>query len=351
MANNSRRGGALAVAVLIVAGAAAAAPSRAAVGQGDCAQPHYPPVASADGYSGSQEVLPQVPGQSALVQVRAPQLDSDGDGRRDEVATRTHRDDPSSLTRGDGTLTFEQGGVMLGMPQGLGDLDGDGRDEIQLVMVSLSDQTVIGAYVVPGSTPPGTHDPDEVGVRLAYPLRFIGDRNGDGTGDFIEDVDQSRSTDPDDSHPSRVLSGAAIGAIEPPADAGDLPVIAELQGQFHNLVDLGGALPAIITGTIVTPEGLLLRIWDGEKVTSFQTSPYPYVLNYGVPLGRIEVVRSDKGTFITIHQSERSAARSYLWWLENPCAPLQDIPTPTSAPVAPDAPVARPVQTEASYTG
>ncbi len=346
----ARRGG------LTAAGAAFVAAVTVLTGTGDgagaqpdCGQP-YSPLASADRYSGSQETLPEVRGENRISGPEIRQLDSDGDGVADEVVAKGVITDPSSLTRSDGTLTFERPGTLVGSPRTAGDLDGDGADEIQVSVYADTGWDLIGAYVVPGSIDPGTHDPARVGIELATAVIPVDDRDGDGIVDLIEWRDRGDA---------RLLSGAAVWSVGAPGDATSISPLVDLRGEFLGFADLGGALPSIITGELVD-DGAVLHLWDGTEPRSFQTAPYPFVSNYTSTFAAPQVLVSDDGSYLRLSQSERSAARGYLWRIDEPCgdlpgsgpsAPAPSGPGAPRPPVTPQAPGAQPVGGASTYTG
>src|SRR3546814_16822544 len=95
-----------------------------------------------------------------------------------------------------GELRLARAGGSVGSPGGqtwLGDLDGDGHDEVIVYVTTLPtagdlDPLVYALVIVPGSTDPGTPDPPDVGVRLPFgvsgtPVIPVGDHDVDGDDD------------------------------------------------------------------------------------------------------------------------------------------------------------------------
>src|SRR3546814_1943215 len=97
----------------------------------------------------------------------------DGDGEPDAV---TNGGDEVIVSGAAGELRLARAGGSVGSPGGqtwLGDLDGDGHDEVIVYVTTLPtegdlDPLVYDLVIVPGSTDHGTHDPADVGVRLPF---------------------------------------------------------------------------------------------------------------------------------------------------------------------------------------
>lgn len=272
-----------------------------------CEQP-TPPVESVDQHSGSEATLPDLDGGDLFVGPTAPgPTDSDGDGVPDEIVSKQVVDDPAVIERGDGRLVFEQPGMVASI-NGVEDLDGDGRDEL-VVSVSDADHTGPGpaerSYLVPGSTPAGTHDPAEVGVRLAAPVFSIEDRDGDGAAELVEY---------DGTAPTRVLSGAEVIAVGPGGDARDLVPLFGLPGVLQGFAVVGGPSPALVTG-----EPDMIHIGDEDGMRSFTTAPEPWVGGYGSLFGGLRIIDATDGRHLELSQADRSSARAYRWSLDAPC--------------------------------
>ena len=77
----------------------------------------------------------------------------------------------------------------------------------------------------------------------------------------------------------------------------------------HTSFGIGG--PADVFVTVCTPEEVC-HLADYAQQHDLQT------LWLG---GGTNVLVSDAGTFLALHQSDRGAARAYLWRLDDPCAP------------------------------
>jgi hypothetical protein len=197
----------------------------------------------------------------------------------------------------------------------LADLDGDRRDEL-LVLVSLIEEPpdeAPAAFLIPGSTPPGTHDPAEVGVRLAGPVGAIDDRDGDGTAELLEHSEAR----------TRILSGAAVGAVTAPGDARGVEPLWSVPGEALGVADLGGQLPVLVTGEAPKAghPGGVIHLADEAGDRRFTTAPQPWVVNYTSTFAEPHISRTGDGLLLALHQSERGAARAYLWRIDDPCGP------------------------------
>lgn len=279
-----------------------------------CDEP-TPPIQSVDQYSGSAETLDELAGADRIVapSAAAPP-DSDGDGVPDEIVAKERFDDPAVVVRGDGRLELTQPG-MASFISGVDDLDGDGRDELVVVMEdaeSTESGTTVRAYLVPGSTPPGTHDPAEVGVRLATGVFSTDDRDGDGVPELIEHAFTG---------PTRVFSGAAVIALGPGGDATGLEPMFGLPGVLQAVADLGEGRTVLVTGEMDDGDGPagLLHVGDEAGVRSFTTAPEPWVPDYVSTFGSLHLIDGPDGMHLDLYQSDRSAARAYRWALDAPC--------------------------------
>ena len=58
---------------------------------------------------------------------------------------------------------------------------------------------------------------------------------------------------------------------------------------------------------------------DGT-VQRLTTAPEPFVSSYTEPIATPQLWTSDDGTWVVLSHSDRSAARQYLWRLDEPCA-------------------------------
>ncbi|WCO68962.1 VCBS repeat-containing protein [Iamia majanohamensis] len=360
-----RRGRALATLAasgLVVAGLLVGGPAVAPA-QDACPEP-YAPLASVDQYSGSTATLPEVPGDDVVLDTAevvagaVGPLDSDGDGQPDEIGPRETVSDPATVTRGDGTLTFVRAGAVVSISGNAGDLDGDGRDEILVSVGASAGVGEVQSFVVPGTTGPGTHDPADVGIEAGDRVAPIPDRDGDGVVELL-DVAVGFEGGFLVNGPTRVLSGAAVIAVGAPGDATDLPALVQAPGALLAFADLGGPLPVLITGEVVGPPGEetegILHLADEGGDEAFTTDPYPFVVSYTSTFARPRLVVGDQGTFLALAQGERSAARAYLWRVDDPCgalptgtAPTTEVP-PASTPVT--SPAAAPITADATFTG
>ncbi len=334
--------------------------------QEPCSEP-YRPLASVDQSSGSLATLPEVPGDdvfievSDLVQGAVGPLDSDGDGQDDEIGVQQLGSDPATVTRGDGTLAFSRSDAVVSVSGSAGDLDGDGRDDIG-VIVGADLGRAQQAFVVPGTTPPGSYDPADVGIEVGDIVTPIPDRDGDGIVELLDTTLTAQGTTLVRG-PTRIVSGAAVIAVGAPGDATGVPALIEAPGELLGFADLGRALPVLLTGETGGPpdapnEGIIHLI-DESGDEAFTTLPFPFVVNLTSTFARPQVLAGPAGTFLALGQSERSGARAYLWRVDDPCGELPAGPaTPPAEPgpdtppaPGPDAPPAVPISAEATFTG
>ena len=283
----------------------------------DCPPP-FAPIADVDQYSGSTARLPGVPGDNLFRWPEQPgDRDSDGDGQPDVIEPKGHVEDPAVVTRGDGELVFEsdRDGTFAGIQGLVEDLDGDRRDEVvvRIAYVDESRPRNHWDYLIPGSISAGTHDPDDVGVRLADTVISIDDRDGDGVAELLEWGELT----------SRILSGAEVGAVEAPGDARGIEPLWSVPGKALGLADLGEPLPALVTGVPPQPghSGGVIHLADEAGDRRFTTAPEPWVVNYTSIFADPHISRTDDGLLLALHQSERGAARAYLWRIDDPCGP------------------------------
>jgi len=166
-------------------------------------------------------------------------VDTDGDGRDDEVASGL------VIRRGDGELRFPGAELRTS-----GDLDGDGRDDLVL---HVGERDV----AVDGRTPAGSHDPLEVGVPLGPRLTYIWPDDLDGRPGF-DFADPVRDGEPR----TLVWSGAEVLAAD---DARDLEPARTLPGLPRAVVALEeGAEPETVL--LVPGERTSLRFVDRPNV-------------------------------------------------------------------------------------
>ena len=344
MTRRSRRlGSIIGVTGLVLALGGIPSPTTPVAAQSACAEP-FAPVAFAREFSGSQERLPPVSGEDRFARPQGPPPpDTDGDGTPDEIVPRGVVTDPSVLIRGDGTLTFERPGANVSAPENVGDLDGDGRDDVA-VSIEPDASTATEGYIVPGATPVGSHDPADVGVRVTPWLHSIPDRDGDGIPDLVDA--------PEDG-PIRIWSGAALVAPGAGGDARAVPPFLELPGTLLGFADLDGAMPVILTGEVGgTPEQGIIRLFDETGSKAFTTAPHTFYRADTSPFGAIRIQVSGEGTFLTLSSSSRSGGASYLWRVDDPCGAPTGAPEADPPPAAtPEAPGAAPIAASPNYTG
>ena len=160
-------------------------------------------------------------------------LDTDGDGRADEVevtggvVTIRRADDTLRLT------TSSEVGVTI---RGWADLDGDGRDDLLIDDGSLR--------VIDGGTSDGTHEVEAAGIRIDDQLNTMwsGDLDGVRGADFYvaHRLPSGSSTD--------VYSGAAVLDHEPGGDAREVEKALTLPGLPRSLarLQLGESMETVL---------------------------------------------------------------------------------------------------------
>jgi hypothetical protein len=283
-----------------------------------CTAP-YSPLAWANEYP-TQATLPSVPGDDVSSQLVVPPLDSDGDDVPDTIQIGGS----SSVVRGDGTVTFESAGTVVSQPSNAGDLDGDGRDEILLYEYVQLQPSDVSAWVVPGTVSPGTHDVSAAGIRINVTFAApVADRTGDGIDDLMQ------WTQTFVAPLTTVTSGAAIMALGAPGDARPANPVLSMPGWFVAFAQLSSGPPAIITATYVQ-DAVEFRIGEDSSAPVFTTAPAPDFSGgtFGVRIRSVLV--SDASTYMIGETSSRSGVESYLWRLDQPCAPDS-----TAVPVTP----------------
>jgi hypothetical protein len=348
-----RRRGALSLAAAVGVGAAAlAVPATSAPAPGPatgtCTEPFAPIYAastSADGVSNRRQLWPEHPVSpppadgTDLDAVRPRYLagpDTDGDGRGDQVTIDLGSGEQVMvITRGDGEVRIGQRGSNLGelTSRPVGDLDADGRDEVMfLARPSAGGEDQI--FVLPGSTPTGSHQADDVSIEIpSYFLFGAGDQL-DGPGDDLLVTDTADVG-------SGIVSGREVMAPGPGGRLASFPIAEALAGYPAGVFDLGGPRPALTT---IEDEGSrsVVRLWRDGRATSFATA--------GADLGEaylsVSMTRADGRTYLRAGTSDRGGSTTFTWDVDDPCRTLGG----PDAPGGPASPAA-PVSGQASYTG
>jgi hypothetical protein len=247
--------------------------------------------------------------------------DTDGDGTPDIVGDTATSGETVVITRTDGDLVLASDRGVVGTSGGMtaiGDLDGDGRDEV--LVFSSADGPVDGGYrlyVVPGSTPSGRHDPAVVGVRLpgstGTPLLPAGDQDGDGTDDVIVWAGDS----------ARVVGGASLmapgpgGALDDPAAIPGTP-----DGWVIGVVQLAPDHPPVLVLLTDGPDGAAaLELWTEPRVV-LGTRRAPLSLDSARGMAPVTAYWSGENRVIELaSQMDRSGATTaWAWSLDDPCA-------------------------------
>lgn len=322
----------------LCAGIVSLSPTTAGGQAAACEQP-YAPVAFAESYP-AQEELPEVDAEPVPMALVASPLtfDSDGDGTDDTVERGP---DGVTITRGDGEVVLTDDGPANAT--GLGDIDGDGRDELQV-------QTSGDVFLVPGTVPTGTTPVADAGIRL--PFGAAGAVHlADGSDRLLVLRPEGNSL-PDEI--TDVLDGSDALDLGPGGDAGTLDPALTLLGQVRFTADLGDGPMVLVAGRSVadgTGNRVELSIVEGAEVIALTTLPERFQAEYVSEYGSVEILVGPDGTFVTLVQASRNGSASYMWSLDDPCTALdRGDSTPPPAPPG-TAPAAEPVAAEAAFTG
>ncbi len=344
----TRRTITLLAAAALVAGALALTPTSAGGQTAGCDEP-YSPVAFS-GSSVSQPPAGEIPELdvtevSSRIQV-VPTFDTDGDGVDDTVTPETGVG--VRITRGDGDVVLTTNGAAH--PYRLGDLDGDGRDEIGVSVGSDS-----ATSLVPGTVPTGTTALTDAGTAL--PNGTVGITYlADGTDRLLAHVEPTVSVT---ETRTDVFDASAVLALGPGTGVGAGPLAPEqtIPAPVTTIGDLGGPRLVLLGGRgFADPDEpnrrIELVVVDGRDVVELTTSPERYQGDYVEEFGPITLLDGPDGTFVLLSQSSRDGSARYLWSLDDPCTALvDDGTTTTTTSTTPTADPARPVPADAAFTG
>lgn len=304
-----------------------ATPSAAALGLDvgrSCVQPWLPVYAGGTVYNGvppadwPDEVRP-ADGPSIDVLARgydAP--DTDGDGQPDLVST-TAEGAAILIERGDGQLVLLLPGV-VGFPGGrtsVGDLDGDGRDDL-VVYVSpfgSADRSEDALVVVPGSLPAGSYDPRDVGVQLLTTtapgglVTGVGDHDGDGSDDV--------------AWSGEVVSGRALLAPGPGGRLDERPPgIGRLPERSVGVLSLGaGVAPVFVStraGGAAAAIDLVLHVDPEVVLRTARVSPGINTARPGAVTGWLS--DGHRIVALTVDGGRSGDTETWAWDLDAPCA-------------------------------
>lgn len=253
-------------------------------------------------------------------------LDTDGDGAPDTLEIDGSTGEQAIvITRGDGVVRVALAGHQLGTAGPVGDLDGDGRDEVYF----LARPTSSGAdllFILPGTTSPGTYQATAAGIRLpAAAIAPVGDQVV-GPG---EDLVVTEGADVFISAGSGVMATPAGGTL---ASYGrDTPL---LDGYRAGVFLLGDGLPSVAT---VGTEGdhTVVSLWRDGEVTRYRT-----VGRTLEPNSVVRAILTASGPILTASETDRGSSAMFYWNLADPCAGLSAAATP-----------AAPIGGAATYTG
>lgn len=315
---------------------AVASPGAFARGPGPlptCAQPTSPTASARTAPDGEQ--LPPVDADPVSIPiVRGGDLDTDGDGVADDAALTD--DGTVIITRSDGDVALTgQDSFEL---SGVGDLDGDGRDEVG---VAVRRGPSVASFLVPSPLAPGSYDLTAVGIATG-PGYLEGIPDGSGRLARVR-TGASGSMDGTDTV-TDVLDGAAILAVGAGGDASPVPPDATAPG-IPVVVAAFGAADAPGAVIVARPVGdaVEIRVLDGAKTLVLTTRPVPFRANPDDPVGSVEAQSGPSGRFVTLTHTDTSGSTTYRWALDGRCGPPPAPPT-TSPP-------ATPIPADAVFTG
>lgn len=318
---------------------------------GPCAEPFLPLYAaetSADGVSVRRQLWPEQPVSppptdgTDLDHARPRYLagpDTDGDGRGDQVTIDLGSGEQVMvITRGDGEVRVGQRGSNLGdlTSRPVGDLDGDGRDEV-MFLVRPAGPGEDRIFVLPGTTPVGSHQADEVSIEIpSYFLFGAGDQL-EGAGDDLLVTTEAGAG---------LVSGREVMAPGPGGRIETFPIATSLEGYPAGVFDLGDARPAVATVESGGSRAVVRLVRDGVE-TSFATA--------GKDLGdtflSVSMSRADGRTYLRAGAGDRGGSLGFTWDVDEPCRAL-GAGGDGVGPDAGDAPApAAPVPGQATYTG
>lgn len=328
----------------VLAGALVLHPTTAGGQAAPCEAP-YSPVAFAEVYP-AQDELPEVPGTDVTSEPQLTAPDTDGDGQPDTLAESPEQ---VTVTRGDGVVTLTAVGGGTPDVTGVPDIDGDGRDELAVVVPEGPD---IGTYLVPGTVATGSTPVPDAGIKI-FDAQSDVHLVPDATDRLL--VSERITFAPDIPSITNMLDATDVLALGPGADASSAPPEAQYEGRLWRYADLGGSLALVMFQTVIDPGGdrtLTIVVAEGDgDVLELTSEPHPFFSNDPGPLGPLEVIVGSEGTFVRLSQSSRSGAADYLWSLDDPCTPYTGPAEATPPATTPTAPPAAPVAAEAAFTG
>jgi hypothetical protein len=240
--------------------------------------------------------------------------DTDGDGTPDGLGEADEGEFLGQLvvSRATGDLVLGRAGHYVLAPGGqpwIGDLDGDGHDEVLTYVQDEHHEAPPVFVVVPGSLPDGRHDPVEVGTILPGSAHStvapVGDLDGDGGEDLGLQPSPSRAV---------VVSGAALLAESGTGVEADAEPIAAAPQRFHEPLRLGAAAP-VFADVDEDAREVVLRT-DPPVRLGFAGSVPPLPGNV-----RVGAFRSGGDRIVVVEQpTSRGHFGTWYWNLDEPCA-------------------------------
>lgn len=237
--------------------------------------------------------------------------DTDGDGVPDQIG-RGASGEEFIAGRADGELVLARPGGEVGAPFGqpwIGDLDGDGRDELLLYSTDERRDDPLRLVIVPGSLATGRHDPLEVAVLLPLDIGAAVVSIGDVDGDGGDDVAVSGGA---------VLSGVELLAVAGTGARGSLPdEIGTVSGRFSEPLWLAEGRPVFADVSADRSEVVLLT--EPPLRLGFAGVEPPRPSGSEVVVG---AYRSGGHRIVTVEQLANRSGVSGTWgWdLDAPCS-------------------------------
>lgn len=261
------------------------------------------------------EQLPVVPGtniyrsgqRSAADALAMP--DTDGDGTPDELLIGPGA--TAALRRHDGTIKFTSSDTRWNVTSVLpvGDLDGDGRDEVAVMERAAASTAgpALATWITAEALRPGDVDVATAAGLVVDAITLIG-VPGVGTERVVLTGDLGLAS----AGSTRVVDRSELGA----AVRGPSSAVGgwQLPGTFIGTVDTGTDRMVLATAT-AAEDGAVLRLGDAHTCQALTTRPRPWLVGYTRPVDDPEVIVGGAATTVTLMQNQRDGSWGYRWQL------------------------------------